>query len=70
MNFMKFLRDKIIFLIIKLFALIFISALLLVTKTNTYAVFFTIVTLILICIMGLCYEYFSKHSFYKRNNFV
>lgn len=66
MNISNFLKDKIISIIIGIVTLIFITTLLLVTQTNTYVAFFTILTLSLACIACLCFEYFRKRSFYQN----
>lgn len=66
MNFLVFLKDKIFIIISELFAILFISILLSVTKTNKYIVFFIILILILVNTVCLCYEYLKKASFYKN----
>lgn len=66
MNFIRFLKDKIAIITIIILALVFIAVLLLLTKVNTYVVFFVLLTLIGVTTACLYYEYFKKASFYKN----
>jgi len=66
MSFFRFLEDKIISMVIFTFATLFITMLLIITKTNTYITFFIAFTLALSGVVSLLFEYFRKYSFYKN----
>lgn len=65
MSFTRFLKDKVITIIISVFVLLFLGALLKVTKTNSYLIFFVMLVLVGAWVFCFCFEYFRKASFFK-----
>lgn len=66
MNFSGFLKDKMIFILLQLFLMIFITTLFNVYKINIQASYLAVVFIVITTATTILYEYFKKGNYYKR----
>lgn len=66
MNVLTFLKNKILFLILNIFAMLFTAVFLSLFKINLFAIAFLILIYCISMILSLLLEYFPKRAFYRN----